>query len=116
MNASPSPLQALRDVGARMIAALRDDDVETFLALAEERTDLVDALRALAHPSEADPAWQEHAQALREQARVLAEEMAAQETRLTRALGRTRQLGKAHRRYDDATPAGRSVLHPRLHG
>ncbi len=115
--ASPSALQALCTVGARMIEALAADDLAAFFALVEKRTALVDALKTAAHPAEVDPAWQEHAQALAEQERVLAEQLAAQETRLARALKRTRQQGEAHQRYSgDAAPPARSVLNPHLHG
>lgn len=114
--ASPSLLCALCDVGARMIDALRADDLGAFFALAEERAGLIDELRAFAHPAEVDPAWREHARALAEQERVLAERIAAQEARLTRALGRTRQIDEARQRYDAAAPTARPVLNPLLRG
>lgn len=118
-NATPPPslLQALCDVGTRMVAALQADDLATLFALADERAGLVDRLRAFAHPADVDAAWPAYAETLAEQERVLTRGLAAQEARLDRALRRTRQLDQARQCYDGhAAPVRRQVLDPRLHG
>ena len=110
-----SLLQSIYALGEEMCLALERDDLDAFFALLAQRTPLIERLATYASPAEVGPDWEKLADALRQQQHRLAGVLAAQEQRLSDALGGLRKQRTARQRYRER-PVRARFLHKNLHG
>lgn len=115
MPAYPNLLQTICDLGERMCTALGADDLDTFFGLMQERSLLVEELKAYESPADVDPDWRHTAAALEAQHKVLAEAMAAQEQRVGEALSALHRYDTARDSYT-APDSPSSILHRDVRG
>lgn len=110
---SPSLLQNLLDVGEKMKNALEQGQVDTYLALLDDRGTLLDTLLIYRHPSEVDPNWAEMASALSLQNDALMDIALSQRQRMQDAINRIEQVRDANRSYLQ-TPGRSNILNENL--
>lgn len=99
-------LEKIYALGENMRVALESEDVEAFYTLVEERGALLDQLNACANPLERSDAWNQIAERMREQHRILTDALARQEMRLQNSLGSLNRYKGAQRSYAGIEPRG----------
>jgi|GEM_PF-4394925 len=108
-------LHSIYNLGDQMYASLHENDLESFFAQMEERTEQLQRLASLKRPNGAQEEWDQMGQALKQQQQRLADEFAAQEKHLSEAIGDLVRFRTAHSRYNPP-PARRAILNKNLRG
>ena len=99
--ASHTVLDRIYALGERMRTVLAEQDVEAFVALIEQRGELVALLEGAERPARAPEAWKERAGLLDQQYAAIMAMATEQEHRLLDAGGVLKQVRQAKARYSD---------------
>lgn len=102
-DSSPSLLHKIYRLGERMREALRADRMESFAALAAERTMLVNRLRTYDHPSQVSSDWMRWAERLTAQQQQLTAAINTRTSRMTETIGELERFKQANQKYGDAS-------------